>query len=522
MTNKQPQKKEESFQNISLREKISQGWEHFCGWVWHIPQKDESFALGFLRGFLRIIFIVFRESQNDRVTLRASALTFTVVLSLVPMLALGTAVLKGLGAGDQMRQAAYSFIEQFDTESSEPDLPAEIVSEPDIPAEIVSEPDIQEIQNQKNSQTQPRNNKSNKQEITPAESQPQGLTSHLQRAVDQIFDYVDRTDFTTLGTFGVLGMILAALGVLGSIERSMNAIWQTATGRAFGRKIIDYMALMILLPLSVNLALGASTLVQSSALYAYIQNVLPVLWVQKLLLRALPIGLLVITFSLLYQFLPNTRVGYLPAFGGGIFGGLAWFWVQVLYVKMQIGVAKYNAIYGSFATLPLFFLWIYIAWVIFLLGAEFSFAFQTWRQYQWKNILITPSARLAMAFDIMDATLDDYGNRKITDRKSLAEVLNQTEKTVGIIVNDLVYGGLLLRVDGKLEGYVPAAPLDDLKPSEIMDIILGKDLPDVKGCDLAGKALQAARDSLDRYNIICQEAAHKNNHTPEDINTGTS
>ncbi|MFC1843604.1 YihY/virulence factor BrkB family protein [Thermodesulfobacteriota bacterium] len=512
MTENQSQKKEESIQNIPLSERILQSWEQFCSWVWKIPQKGESIALSFIRGLLRIIFIVVRESQNDKVTLRASALTFTVVLSLVPMLALGTAVLKGLGAGDQMRQAAYSLIEQFDTESSETDIPAETAAEPDTP----------EIQKDENIPALPPDTSGNNQEISTTESQPAGLTSHLKRAVDQIFDYVDRTDFTTLGTFGVLGMILAALGVLGSIERSMNAIWQTATGRAFGRKIIDYMALMILLPLSVNLALGASTLVQSSALYAHIQNILPVLWVQKLLLKALPIGLLVVTFSLLYQFLPNTRVGYLPAFGGGIFGGLAWFWVQVLYVKMQIGVAKYNAIYGSFATLPLFFLWIYVAWVIFLLGAEFSFAFQTWRQYQWKSILITPSARLAMAFDIMDAALDDYGNRKITDRKSLAEVLNQTEKTVGVIVNDLVDGGLLRRVDGKLEGYVPAAPLDDLKPSEIMDIIIGKELPDVKGCDLAGRALQAARDSLDRYNIICQKAVQKNNQTHEDINSGTS
>jgi membrane protein len=244
--------------------------------------------------------------------------------------------------------------------------------------------------------------------------------------------------------------------------------------------------------------------------------------VQKFLLKALPIGILIITFSLLYQFLPNTRVGYIPAFGGGIFGGIAWYFVQIMYVKMQIGVAKYNAIYGSFATLPLFFLWIYIAWVIFLLGAEFSFAFQTWRQYQWKTIIITPTARLAIAFDIMDAALDDFGKRRITDRKSLAEILNQTEKTVGVILNDLVDGGLLRRVEGKLEGYVPAAPIDDLKPSEIMDIILGKDLPDVKGCDLAGQALQAARDSLDRYNINCQKIIPQNNVLTEDSAGGAS
>jgi membrane protein len=172
---------------------------------------------------------------------------------------------------------------------------------------------------------------------------------------------------------------------------------------------------------------------------------------------------------------------------------------------MQIGVARYNAIYGSFATLPLFFLWIYIAWVVFLLGAEVAFAFQARQHYQWRTFSLTPAARMAMAFDIMEAALDDYSSRKITDRKSLAQILNQTEKNIGYIINDLIKGGLLRRVEGKYEGYVPAGPLNELRPSEIMDIVIGRDLPEVKGCDLAEKALEAARNRLDQYNINCEK-----------------
>jgi membrane protein len=185
-------------------------------------------------------------------------------------------------------------------------------------------------------------------------------------------------------------------------------------------------------------------------------------------------------------------------------------------------VAKYNAIYGSFATLPLFFLWIYIAWVIFLLCAEVAFAVQARHHYQWRTFALTPAARLAMAFDIMEAALDNYRNRKVTDRKSLAQLLNQTEKTVVFIVNDLVRGGLLRHVEDNQEGYVPAAPLNELKPSEIMDIIFGRDLPPVKGCDLADKALDAARRSLDRYNLNCQERELHTPETKEEPYCGTS
>jgi membrane protein len=478
----------------SLDEKIKQVWERFCCWVWEPTHPASAFGIGLLRNSLRIIFIVIRESRDDRITLRASALTFTVVLSLVPMLALGTAVLKGLGAGDQMRQAAYSFIQQFDTDEDQSSTTI-----PEIPERQTSKEDMD--------QSLPRPAIPEKQTAASSEKHPAALTSHLQRAVDQVFNYVERTNFATLGTIGIIGMVLAALGVLGSIEQSMNSIWQTTTGRALGRKLIDYMALMILLPVSVNLALAAAATLQSPALQTQIQDILPMFLLEKFLFKVLPIAVLVITFLLLYQFLPNTRVGFIPALAGGLFGGLSWYWVQIMYVKLQIGVAKYNAIYGSFATLPLFFLWIYVAWVVFLLGAEVAFAFQTWRQYQWRNVILAPSARLAMAFDIMEAALADYSARKITDRKSLAQTLNQTEKVIAVILVDLVNGGLLRRIEGKLEGYVPAAPVNELKPSEIMDIILGKDLPDVKGCDLARQALQAARSALDRYTITCQKAA---------------
>jgi len=493
--------------DLPMGERISLTWQKFCDWVWQTPKPRESRGLGVLRGILRIIFIVVRESQDDRITLRASALTFTVVLSLVPMLALGTAVLKGLGAGDQMRQAVYTFIEQFDSDDID-SVPIPVTPRTGAEKKVILPPPPE----------------AETESSTPSTTQyPVELTSHLRRAVDQIFDYVDRTDFTTLGTFGIIGMVLAALGVLGSIEQSMNAIWQTTTGRALGRKVIDYMALMILLPISVNLALATAAALQSPALHAHIQDFLPVLWLERFLFKALPIGMLVITFSLLYQFLPNIRVEFLPALAGGLFGGLTWFWVQIVYVKLQIGVARYNAIYGSFATLPLFFLWIYVAWVVFLLGAEVAFAFQARRHYQWRTYALTPAARLAMAFDIMEAALEDYKARRVTDRKSLAQLLNQTEKTVVYIINDLVNGGLLRRVEGKLEGYVPSGPLTELKPSEIMDIILGKDLPDVKGCDLAGQALEAARNSLDRYNLKCQEVTVDSSlQKLEDKRCGTS
>jgi membrane protein len=482
MTKKQTDKQETMSDELNLLDQIQQSWKAFKDWIWRNSAPNDQLGTRILRAACRIIFIVTREAQEDKITLRASALTFTVVLSLVPMLALGTAVLKGLGAGDQMRVAAFTFIEQFESASENPDS----VPDQDKP------PSAEEPE--KGSTQVP----DSADQATEQESQSDNLTSHLHNAVNQIFDYVDRTNFATLGTFGILGMVLAALGVLGSIEQSMNAIWQTSRGRALGRKIIDYMALMILLPISVNLALATSTTLQSTILYSRIQEILPI--------ALLPVLILILTFVLLYRFIPNTRVEFIPALAGGIFGGFSWYLVQILYIKMQIGVAKYNAIYGSFATLPLFFLWIYVAWVVFLLGAEVAFAFQSWKQYQWEKLKLSPVVRLAMAFDIMETALNDFTARKVTNKPLLARHLSQPDSAIGVIVDELVDGGMLRRVSGKLEGYVPAAPSAQLKPVEIMNIIFGKDIPEVlKGCGLANKALKAARQSLDRLVIDCHQ-----------------
>jgi len=474
---------------LNLLNQIQQSWKALKDWIWRNSAPNDQLGTRILRAACRIIFIVTREAQEDKVTLRASALTFTVVLSLVPMLALGTAVLKGLGAGDQMRVAAFTFIEQFESASENPD----------------SVPDQDKLPSAEEPEKGSTQVPDSADQATEQESQSDNLTSHLHNAVNQIFDYVDRTNFATLGTFGILGMVLAALGVLGSIEQSMNAIWQTSRGRALGRKIIDYMALMILLPISVNLALATSTTLQSTILYSRIQEILPIAMF-GFFLKLLPILILILTFVLLYRFIPNTRVEFIPALAGGIFGGISWYLVQILYIKMQIGVAKYNAIYGSFATLPLFFLWIYVAWVVFLLGAEVAFAFQSWKQYQWEKLKLSPVVRLAMAFDIMEKALNDFTERKVTNKPLLARHLSQPDSAIGVIVDELVDGGMLLRVSGKLEGYVPAAPSAQLKPVEIMNIIFGKDIPEVlKGCGLANKALKAARQSLDRLVIDCHQ-----------------
>ncbi len=465
-------------EDIGLIENVHAYWRKGMQWLWTVPAPGESMVSAKGRAILRVIYIVFQEFNRDRIPLRSSALTFTVVLSMVPLLALGTAVLKGLGAGGQMREAAYSFIEQLEEPADE------VIKESD--GQITVEESKIAAPEKGDGQT----------ELQESDIDNANLTGHLRKAVDQVFEYVDKTNFAALGAFGIIGLLLAVLSVLGSIEEAMNAIWQASRDRPISRKIIDYLALMILLPITINLALATEATLKSPTLFAQFQDFLPLEWLAALLLNILPLIIVVGACALFYKFLPNTRVRIFPAFVGGIVGGGGWLIVQSLYVDLQIGVARYNAIYGSFATLPLFLLWIYVGWLVFLLGAETSFAVQEWRGYIRKEVRLLPSMRLAIAYSILDLALRDYHARTVTSFQNLLNQIRQPAGFIRIVLNELVDGGLLYRVEGKNEGYVPASPEEGIKPAEIVDLIFGRDVSDLPTSCLAEEALQGARLAL--------------------------
>ncbi|MCF6291613.1 MAG: YihY/virulence factor BrkB family protein [Desulfobacterales bacterium] len=463
----------DSMQPISPTDRLQHHGRKVLAWIWSDTPADNRLAEMF-RNLLQVLLIFLRECQRDRIGLRSSALTFTVVLSLVPTLALGTAVLKGFGAGDQMRQAAYRFIDQLELSPSQ--APA-VTLEGETTASIP-----------------PVAGKGN--------ATGTNLTTHLHRAVDRIFDYVDRTNFTTLGAFGIIGLLAAVISVLGSIEQAMNSIWQAESNRPFARRIMNYLALTILLPISINLALATATVLQSPAIMDKLRIFIPLTWFTAVLLKLLPLLAVMLTFAILYAFLPNTRVRLLPALAGGILGGISWVLIQALYVKLQIGVARYNAIYGSFATLPLLLLWIYIGWLVFLAGAEVAFAVQTRRSHRWKELPLTPADRLSLAFEIMGAALDNFRNRTITAREGLAGRLNRPVTDIGQVLNQLLANGLLRHVDGDLNGYLPAAPEEEIKPEEIVELILGPETGDRPLSPLAAAALQGAKTTVQGKKII--------------------
>ncbi|MCI5158224.1 MAG: YihY/virulence factor BrkB family protein, partial [Candidatus Electrothrix sp. AUS1_2] len=291
---------------------------------------DEKKLIGVLRSLLRILLIMVHEFSNTNISLRASALTFSVILSMVPLLAMSTALLKGLGNGNQMRIAAYHFIDKLDPEMTE-----EILSpHPKTPqAEMPPATPFSEFPENIPDDAAPE-----RPELPPS------LNRHLHQAIDTIFDYVDNTNFAALGAFGIAGLLIVVIMVLSSIEDAMNAIWHTRRGRSLFRKIMDYLALLVLLPISVNIALAGDAIIQSPKIMDYVITVIPSVWIVKMLLKLLPFIFITLSLMMMYLFFPNVKVKTTAALCGALFGAVFWFIVQRAYVVLQIGVANYNAI----------------------------------------------------------------------------------------------------------------------------------------------------------------------------------
>ena len=259
-------------------------------------------------------------------------------------------------------------------------------------------------------------------------------------AGEQILELVERVDFGALGTLGAA--VLFATTVLGisSIERSLNTVWGVERERPWERRVPDYLAVIVVAPLLLGVAVSLGTTLRSDAV---VQRLLELPAFQTLFdlgLRQAPIVFLLLGFAFLYWFLPNTRVRPLSALLGGVVAAVLFSLAQWGYLRFSIGAARSSALFGGFAALPLLLVWIYISWVIVLLGAEVAYAHQNVvaigraRRGEDPNpaarevIGVAIATRIARAFRATGEALD---------AQELGETLGVSERAVRSIVADL-------------------------------------------------------------------------------------
>jgi membrane protein len=292
--------------------------------IWRIYRKNLHGIKGVLLHVLRIFVLTFRGFQKDNCILRASALTFYTFLSIVPVLALAFGISQGFGFEPMLEKF---LIERF---------------------------------------------------------------LFQQEALTQIISFaeelLEKTQGGVIAGVGLAVLFLTVIQVLMHIEMSLNQIWKVEKARNMGRKFNDYFAFILICPaviilhgsLSVYITVQVETIIQRVVLIGIFS---PVIFS---LLKILPYALIWIILTYIYKSIPFTDVKTLSAVVAGVLAGTVFQLAQWVYIYFQVGVAQYNAIYGSFAAIPLFLVWLQISWLIVLFGAEFSYAFENVDQYEFE------------------------------------------------------------------------------------------------------------------------------------------
>ena len=272
------------------------------------------------------------------------------------------------------------------------------------------------------------------------------LAAGSPEAGQRILDIVQKVEFGTLGTIGAAMLFATTVLGLSSIERSLNTVWGVEQTRPWERRLPDYLAVLVVEPLLLGVALSLGTTLQSQTLLQRLLEIPAFELLYTLGLRQAPLVFLWLGFSFLYWFLPNTKVRISSALLGGLIAAILFTMAQRVYVGFNVGVARYSALFGGLAALPLLLVWIYISWLVVLLGAEVAFVHQnlTPMRRDRRAEKPGPAAReligLAIATHVARAFRDGEG---AMDVESLADALNISVRSVRAIVADLERAGLV-------------------------------------------------------------------------------
>ncbi len=315
------------------------------------------------------------------------------------------------------------------------------------------------------------------------------LLSHLAldpAVAERIVTYIDRTNVGTLGTLGAAALVVTVISVLGNIETSFNHIWRVRQGRTWYRKVTDYLSTVLLTPFLLLAAVAITSSLQEQAL---LRLVLQTQYVGDAVLRALrlaPILMNATALAILYAVMPNRRP-YVPGIlVGAVTAGCAWQSVQWGYVRLQIGVARYNAIYGALSQLPVMLVWLYLSWIVVLAGAELAAHYEFGAD--GGDATGAPASRWAVALHVLVRATEHFrsGGGGI-DVPAIARELRLERDVVAQVAEALQQGGLLAAVDGQPTQYVLARDPHRISLAQLDGLKDATPLP--AGCDTRVRAL---------------------------------
>ena len=426
--------------------------------------EDEIFLLeGWLERFVHFWVLVIRQFIRHRCFVRASALSYSTLIALIPLLVVALSVTSSLlkTQGEAQFQQA---IEKLTSALIPPATLGTNVTASDRQAvTIVTNNGSAGLENSDtNARATPLIGAGNaaNNSVVPVNAQ--------KEMARQIWVFVQKTQSGTLGATGVVLLIFVAISLLGRIEETFNDIWGVTRGRNLLTQIQLYSTAIMLGPLLLITALGLAGGAQFQSVKDFIAQT-PVFG--KIIFQFLPLLVLWLAFAFVYMLLPNTKVKFSAAFVGGAVAGTLWHLNNVFGYLFVSRVFTNSTIYGSLYLLPVFMAGIYFSWVILLLGVQIAYAFQNRAAYLQDRLAdnVNQRGREFVALRLMTCLGQRFQNglRPATVFQ-LSTELGIPSRLTQSVLRTLVHTQLVTEVAGQETAFVPARPLDAINAYDIL------------------------------------------------------
>lgn len=319
-----------------------------------------------------------------------------------------------------------------------------------------------------------------------------GLETHLNEylyakfpqytmVIDQIIEFANallqRTKGGVIASVGLVVLFWAVIKVFGNVENAFNNIWEVRKSRSFTRKFSDYMTVVFVTPILWIVSNSVLIQVQTEILH----------WSESILLKILFWFISLLTlwlmFGFIYSVMPNIKVRIKSALVAGIIAGTLFHLFQIGYFYVQTEISSYNAIYGSFAAVPLFLLWLQASWQIVLFGGELSFAYQNITRFEYEkqagkmSYAYRKRAIVVVMGVIVKHFVKDDG---AVSSEKVATEINLPVRIVRDVIFDLEKAGLIVSInsrDEKVNLYVPARDVHGITVQDVIRQVeaVGKD-----------------------------------------------
>ncbi len=243
---------------------------------------------------------------------------------------------------------------------------------------------------------------------------------------------------------GIVLLLWSVMKLLVSIENTFNHIWEVAKGRSWIRRTTDYLTIMIIGPVVLILSVGFTVALQTRAADIYLLGLFT-----TILLKLLSYVMVTAVFAFLYLALPNTKVKYKSAIISAVIATILFELLGWAYINFQVGVNQMNAIYGGFAALPLFLIWVQYSWYIVLFGAQLTYAYQNAAHHELEEEIRNLSVRYKKVIALLVANLVTrrfFHNEPSLTVDEIAEKLDLPSRLARTIVNEFVETGIFVEV----------------------------------------------------------------------------